>query len=81
MKKNIFKILLLGCSALALFISSCNRFGNKETANQTPDSTRIVCVSKQLTELLFDLGKGNEIVVVDLSSTYTEAAKKKLTVG
>ncbi|MEO6883537.1 MAG: ABC transporter substrate-binding protein [Bacteroidia bacterium] len=73
--------LLLGIFSLPLFFASCGQFSNKPSANQDKDSTRIVCVSKQLTELLFDLGQGNKIVGVDLSSTFPEAAKKIPTVG
>lgn len=42
---------------------------------------RIVCLSKQLTEMVFALGKGNNIVAVDLSSTYPEDAKLLTKVG
>ncbi|HSC37278.1 MAG TPA: ABC transporter substrate-binding protein, partial [Chitinophagaceae bacterium] len=42
---------------------------------------RIVCVSKQLTELIYAVGGDTALVGVDLSSTYPEAAKKLTTVG
>ena len=57
---------------------ACGRFQNK---NEASGGTRIVCVSKQLTEFLFALHQGDKIVAVDLSSTYPEEAKKKTTVG
>ncbi len=72
--------LLLCLLSLGMLASSCGRFGNKEDEKRT-DTDRIVCVSKQLTELLFALGAGDKIVAVDLSSTYPEAAKKLPTVG
>jgi len=74
MKKNI--IIL---AAISLFIVSCGRFGNKEI-DGTKDM-RIVCLSKHLTEMVFALGEGHNIVAVDLSSTYPDSAKLLKTVG
>ena len=74
MKKITFIAL-----ALALLIVSCGRFGNREI-DGTKDM-RIVCLSKQLTEYVFALGKGHNIVAVDLSSTYPDSAKLLKTVG
>jgi iron complex transport system substrate-binding protein len=42
---------------------------------------RVVCLSKHLTEMLFALGHGHNIVAVDLSSTYPDSAKQLKTVG
>lgn len=74
MKKNSFVI-----ACLCIFLASCGRFGNKET-DGTRDM-RIVCLSKHLTEMVFALGKGHNIVAVDLSSTYPDSAKLLKTVG
>ena len=74
MKKNI-----ITAAALSLLVVSCGRFGNKEI-DGTKDM-RIVCLSKQLTEYVFALGKGHNIVAVDLSSTYPGSAKLLKTVG
>jgi len=74
MKKRFFAALPL----LVLMIS-CGRFGNKEI-DGTKDQ-RIVCLSKHLTEMVFALGKGHNIVAVDLSSTYPDSAKLLKTVG
>ena len=74
MKKIILFVLLL-----ALLVISCGRFGNKEI-DGTKDM-RIVCLSKHLTEMVFALGKGHDIVAVDLSSTYPDSAKLLKTVG
>ena len=60
-------------------LASCGRFSNKEI--DAKKDMRIVCVSKQLTEMLFALGKGHDIVAVDLSSTYPDSAKLLPTVG
>ncbi|MEP7255632.1 MAG: ABC transporter substrate-binding protein [Ferruginibacter sp.] len=73
--KKIPVILLL----LTIVIVSCGRFGNKEI-DGTKDM-RIVCLSKHLTEMVFALGKGHDIVAVDLSSTYPDSAKLLKTVG
>ena len=74
MKKNIITAL-----TLSVLIISCGRFGNKEI-DGTKDM-RIVCLSKQLTEYVFALGKGHNLVAVDLSSTYPDSAKLLKTVG
>ena len=74
MKKNIpFFITLL------LLFASCGRFGNREVDGKK--DMRIVCLSKQLTEYVFALGKGHNIVAVDLSSTYPDSTKLLKTVG
>jgi iron complex transport system substrate-binding protein len=73
MKKSV----LIFFASLLLF--SCSRFKNKEI-DGTKDM-RIVCLSKQLTEYVFALGKGHNLVAVDLSSTYPDSAKLLKTVG
>jgi iron complex transport system substrate-binding protein len=73
MKKLIAVLLPL------LVLISCGRFGNKETDGKKDQ--RIVCLSKHLTEMVFALGKGHDIVACDLSSTYPDSAKLLKTVG
>jgi iron complex transport system substrate-binding protein len=73
MKKNIF---IFGTLIFSLF--SCDRFKNK--ANDKT-GIRIVCVSKQLTEIIFAVGGDSSLVGVDISSTYPPEAKKITTVG
>ena len=73
MKKN-FSIIIT-----AIVILSCGRFGNKEADGKKDQ--RIVCLSKHLTEMVFALGKGHDLVAVDLSSTYPDSAKLLKTVG
>lgn len=58
-------------------MASCRFAANSDT--NTKD--RIVCVSKQLTELMFALHQGPKIVGVDLSSTYPTEATQLTTVG
>ena len=74
MRKQLYCILFL-----SLLAAGCGRFGNKETG--AAKDTRIVCLSKQLTEMVFALGKGHNLVAVDLSSTYPDSAKLLKTVG
>jgi iron complex transport system substrate-binding protein len=69
---------IIGLLAVVVLVS-CGRFGNKET-DATKD-IRIVCLSKHLTEMVFALGKGHDIVACDLSSTYPDSAKLLKTVG
>src|SRR5215467_12384174 len=75
MKKRTTFILII----LSLIIGSCGRFGTKEI-NGKKDQ-RIVCISKQLTEMVFALGKGHDLVGIDLSSTYPDSTKYIKTVG
>ncbi|MBL7818067.1 MAG: ABC transporter substrate-binding protein [Saprospiraceae bacterium] len=62
-----------------LSLTSCDRFSNGYKA--TDGTERIVCIAKQYTEIVFALGAQQNIVAVDVSSTYPEAAKKLPTVG
>ncbi len=71
------KILFICIAAFA--VVSCGRFGNSEVDGKK--DLRIVCLSKHLTEMVFALGKGHDIVAVDLSSTYPDSAKLLKTVG
>lgn len=75
--KFIFFLLL----TVSLFFYSCDRFSGKQKNANKNNSVRIVCVSKQLTEILFALGQGDKIVGVDLSSTYPPETKNITTVG
>ena len=72
--KKITILFLLG-----VFVASCGSFGNKESGAKK--DTRLVSVSKQLTEMVFALGKGNNIVARDLTSTYPDSAKLLPAVG
>lgn len=74
MKKLIFFFILA-----LIGLTSCDRLGNKDAkANQT---TRIVCVSKQINEFIYAIGAEQDLVAVDLSSIYPEAIKKLPNVG
>ncbi|MBV9987044.1 MAG: ABC transporter substrate-binding protein [Chitinophagaceae bacterium] len=73
MKKTITGLCLL------LIAAGCARFGKKEL--DTQKDIRIVSISKHLTEMLFALGKGHDIVACDLTSTYPDSARLLPTVG
>jgi iron complex transport system substrate-binding protein len=73
---NMKKLLVL--CFLANSVISC-RFNNKEA--HVDREQRIVSLSKQLTEMLFAIGKGHNIVACDISSTYPDSAKLLKTVG
>jgi iron complex transport system substrate-binding protein len=65
---------------LAFFtLNSCGRFGNEDKSNG--GGNRIVCIAKQYTEIAFALNAQENIVAVDVSSTFPEAAKSLPTVG
>jgi iron complex transport system substrate-binding protein len=65
--------------SLVSVVIACNS-GQKEQAQET-GKQRIVCVAKQLTELIYALGAGDQLVGVDLSSTYPSATKALTKVG
>ena len=67
------------CIAAALLFTSCGRFGN--TDNKKDQQERIVCISKQYNEIIFALGAQQNLVAVDVSSTYPPEIKKLPTVG
>jgi iron complex transport system substrate-binding protein len=70
---------LLWITSAIIFLSACGRFDNKETSGKKDQ--RIVCLSKHLTEMVFALGKGHDLVGIDLSSTYPDSTKFIKTVG
>lgn len=74
MKKQNWVLLAIGLATVA-----CGRLGKKEQGNA--DGQRIVSVSKHITEMLFALGEGKNIVGCDLSSTYPDSAKLITAVG
>ena len=69
------KILIL----LLIALAACTPNRNEQT--QSSGKQRIVCVAKQLTELIYALGAGDQLVGVDLSSTYPPAAGQLTKVG
>lgn len=64
---------------IAMLFISCGRFGNKDEKENNQE--RIVCISKQYSEIIFALGAQENIVAVDLSSTYPPEIKTLPTIG
>ncbi len=64
---------------LITLLSACARFGKQEP--DVKKDIRVVCVSKHLTEMMFALGKGHDIVACDLTSSYPDSARLLPTVG
>jgi iron complex transport system substrate-binding protein len=62
-----------------LLLSGCERFGNNDTKEEHKE--RIVCISKQYSEIIYALQAQNDIVAVDVSSTFPKEIKKLPTVG
>lgn len=71
------KIIYTALASLCLI--ACGRFGDKKKEHAA--TQRIVCVSKQLNEIIFAVGGDTALVGVDISSTYPPEAKKLTTVG
>jgi iron complex transport system substrate-binding protein len=71
------KIIALFLLVLVAF--GCGRFGNEEKKEDHKE--RIVCIAKQYSEIICALGAQQDIVAVDVSSTYPEDLKKLPTVG
>jgi iron complex transport system substrate-binding protein len=72
--KKILPLLLF-----SLIVISCGQFGNKD--KKTSGKDRIVCCSKQLTEIMYALHQGDKIVGLDLTSTYPPETKDVTRVG
>lgn len=65
---------------LSLFmLASCGRFANQD--QKSDNETRIVCIAKQYNEIIFALGAQENLVAVDVSSTWPPAIKDLPTVG
>ncbi len=77
--KNKFNLIILALALASLM--SCGRFGNKENKDAAKSDRRIVCVSKQINEIIYALGAEKYLVGVDISSNYPEQIKEKPTVG
>ncbi len=74
MLKKSFILLLV-----TLTLISCGRFGNEDKKKDHEE--RIVCISKQYNEIIYALGAEEDIVAVDVSSTYPPEIKDLPTIG
>ncbi len=66
-------------AGLVLLSTACGRFSN--TDQKQDQSERIVCISKQYSEIMYALGAEKDLIAVDVSSTYPEEIKKLPTIG
>lgn len=73
------RVLALSIALALVGLASCNR--SHDQASSGNDYSRIVCVSKQLNEIIFALGAGNRVVGVDLTSVYPPETAKLPKVG
>ncbi|MEO6347167.1 MAG: ABC transporter substrate-binding protein [Aquaticitalea sp.] len=73
MKKILFIFLI------ASLVNSCGRFKNED--EKKANKVRVVCISKQYSEIIYALGAEKDIVAVDVSSTYPPEIKKLPTIG
>lgn len=71
------KIILY--TLLALSVSACGRFGNEDKKKDNEERT--VVISKQYNELIYALGAEENVVAVDVSSTYPPEIKDLPNVG
>lgn len=66
-------------AGIALLLVVCNRFDNEDKKQNNKE--RIVCISKQYSEIIYALNAQQDIVAVDVSSTYPPEIKKLPTIG
>ncbi len=71
------KIILL--LTIVTTLTSCGRFKNEDKKEQ--NEVRVVCISKQYSEIIYALGAEEDIVAVDVSSTYPPEIKELPTIG
>lgn len=64
---------------LVILLTGCGRFSNKD--QKAENEKRIVCLSKQYNEIIYELDAQKDLVAVDLSSTYPPEIKELPTVG
>lgn len=76
--KSILQVLLIFCAVI--FLISCETPSESE-ASVEEKLLRIISLNGTITEVLFELGMGAQIVGVDVTSTYPEQAKSIASVG
>lgn len=76
-KLNNIIILLLA----AFFALSCTKSAEKEAGNKNVPCQRIISTAPSITETLFDLGLGENVVGVTENCHYPEAAQSKPKIG
>lgn len=71
------KILII--IPILLLFYACGRFSNEDKKEENEE--RIVCISKQYSEIIYALHAEENIVAVDVSSTYPQEIKELPTIG
>ncbi|PVW17352.1 heme/hemin ABC transporter substrate-binding protein [Marixanthomonas spongiae] len=66
-------------TVLVLSVSACGRFGNEDKKKDHKE--RLVVISKQYNEIIYALGAEENVVAVDVSSTYPPEIKELPNVG
>lgn len=72
--RSIIMIAVVCC-----MLCACGRFGNED--KKEANKERIVCISKQYSEIIYALGAEEDLVAVDISSTYPPEIKELPTIG
>lgn len=72
------KTIIILCALLVLS-SACGRFGNED--KKQDQETRIVVIAKQYNEIIWALGAEQNVVAVDVSSTYPPELKELPNIG
>jgi iron complex transport system substrate-binding protein len=66
-------------ASILLLAAGCGRFSSEKNAG--PRGERIIVIGQVYNEIIWDLGAEQDVVGVDISSTYPPAVKKVQTVG
>jgi iron complex transport system substrate-binding protein len=77
MKINLQLLILLSCS---LLFASCEADKVKVIQSQ-PETRRIISLNGSITEVLFEIGLGEQVVGIDVTSTFPEQVKNLPSVG
>lgn len=75
---------MIALAIVAFALSACGRFSNEEKSTSEKEEKkqgRIVCLAKQYNEIIYALGAEDNLVAVDLSSTYPPEIQDLPTVG
>lgn len=75
MKDTLFVLLLIGLVSFGCQSIEQPSIEETTTKPSTPSPQRIISLSGTLTEALYHAGLGNQLIAVDVTSTYPEEAK------
>lgn len=77
--KSMKSNLLIPICALLFLACACGRFSNED--KKKDHDQRIISAAKQYTEIMYALGAAEDLVAVDVSSTYPPQTAKLPTIG